>query len=416
MKRVGIIGFCLAVALGLIGVSAGSASAAAPEFSRSTSTPVKEGEKITFTSTAKLPKLESVGKVKIACATATDKGEIVGATGINTSVTFKECLKGTEKCTSTGATAGEIVTNTFEGKLGNLKSSSTPGVSFAQAKEKTSDAEFTCGTEEKIVLSGGVVGSITLKRATSKPPITFVQKAGIQQFESLFGGTLEILSLKVNTGAAETAGLSLKDVLVLPEEIAISKEVKWGRVTKAPFKEGEKMTFTSTAKAPHIESVGKVKIACLTATDKGEIVGPTVINTSLTFKECAKGTEKCTSTGATAGEIVTNTFEGKLGFLKSGSTPGVSFVQEKGKTDDAEFTCGTAEKVVLGGGMVGSMILTKATSKPPITFVQKAGIQAFESLFGGTLETLTLKVNTGTAEQAGINLKDVLVTPEEIAV
>ncbi len=414
MKHVRIVGFCLAVALGLIGATAGSASAAAPEFSRSTSTPVKEGEKITFTSTAKSAKLESVGKEKIACATATDKGEIVGPTGINSSFTFKECVKGTEKCTSSGAAAGEIVTNIFEGKLGDLKSSSTPGVSFAQAKEKTNDAEFTCGTE-KIVLSGGVAGSITLKRATSKPPIVFVEKLGIQAFEGLFGGTLETLSMTVGTGKAVQAGLSLKDVLALPEEIAISKEVKWGRVTKAPFKEGEKMTFTSAAKSAKLESVGKVKIECASGTDKGEIVGPTGINSSFTFKECVKGTEKCTSSGAAAGEIITNTFEGKLGFLKSGSTPGVSFVQAKEKTNDAEFTCGT-EKIVLSGGVAGSITLKRATSKPPIVFVEKLGIQAFEGLFGGTLETLSMTVGTGKAEQAGLSLKDVLATPEEITV
>ena len=138
------------------------------------------------------------------------------------SIAFKGCEMAAAKCTSTGAAEGEIVTNTFEGKLGNLKSSSTPGIALTQPKAKTNDSEFTCGTT-KVTLSGGVVGTVApTGKIVAKLTISYIQKTGIQLFESTFGGPLDILSTTIGTGSARQTGLALKDTITLPELIEIT--------------------------------------------------------------------------------------------------------------------------------------------------------------------------------------------------
>jgi hypothetical protein len=223
MKFLRLTGFCLAAALMLGAAAAGSASAAGPVFSKVIVEPLKEGEKVPFTSTTKKTTLETVAREKITCLSSTDKGELTGPTSLVLGVAFKGCeFAATKtKCTSTGAAEGEIITNNFEGKLGDLKSESTPGIALFQEKAKTVDAEFTCGAT-KVKLFGGVVGPITpVGAAVTKLILKWQQTSGIQLFENLFGGPLDNLSASFAEAKAERAALSGTDTLTLSKPIQV---------------------------------------------------------------------------------------------------------------------------------------------------------------------------------------------------
>jgi hypothetical protein len=222
MRRIALMALSLLSVAAASASAAVSAAAAEPVFERIVITPLKEGEKVPFTSKTGRTLLETPAKTKVACAGATDKGSIEGPTSLSLSVKFTGCESGAAKCTSAGAAEGEIVTNTFEGKLGNLKSGSTPGVALAQSKEHTNDAEFNCGATA-VKLFGGVVGAVApIGKTVSKLIVGFKESAGVQLFESLFGGPLEALSATFNGGTAESTGLEATDALTLAEPLQVS--------------------------------------------------------------------------------------------------------------------------------------------------------------------------------------------------
>jgi hypothetical protein len=215
-----LTGLCVAAVFVLGAVTAVSASAG-PVFSKVIVEPLKEGEKVPFTSTSGKTTLETVAKEKIICLSSTDKGELTGPTSLVVAVAFKGCEHLATKCTSTGALEGEIITNNFEGKLGNLKSESTPGIALFQEKAKPADAEFTCGTT-KVKIFGGVVGPITpVGNAVTKLKLSFKQTAGIQLFENLFGGPLDNLTASFAEAKAERTGLNGTDTLTLSKPIQV---------------------------------------------------------------------------------------------------------------------------------------------------------------------------------------------------
>jgi hypothetical protein len=220
MKRAWCLSFLAVIAAGAI--TTATAAAVEPVFQRVVTTPVKEGEKIPFKSTGAKTTLETVEKAKIACTSTTNTGSITGPTSLTLAITFKGCESSATKCTSAGAAEGEIVTNVFEGKLGNLKNGSTPGIALFQSKTSTVDAEFTCGTT-KVKLTGGVVGQVTnVGKPSTKLIISYVAKSGVQLFESLFGGTLDVLNLQFAEGKAMQSAVVTKDTLVFPEAIQVS--------------------------------------------------------------------------------------------------------------------------------------------------------------------------------------------------
>jgi len=225
MARIRIIGLCVvAAAFAMSTMAAAPASAAEPVFEHEIVmvTPLTESEKVLFTAASKKATLETVQKEKIVCASSSAQGSILGPSGISLSVAFKGCEELGSKCTSAGAAEGEILTNVFEGKLGNLKSGSTPGVALFQPKEHENDAEFVCGTTS-VEIFGGVVGPITtVGKLVTKLSLTYKSTAGIQLFESLFGGPLEVLAASFGRGKAEQAGLTATDVLTLSQPLEIS--------------------------------------------------------------------------------------------------------------------------------------------------------------------------------------------------
>jgi hypothetical protein len=224
MKRITLVGACLvAAAFAISGLAASTASAVEPVFERVIVVPIKEGEKMAFTSASAKATLETVGKVKIVCLSSSGKGNITGPTAISMAVTFKGCEEpvGT-KCTSTGALEGEVVVSGFEGKLGNLKSEATPGIALFQGSGHANDAEFSCGATT-VKIFGGVVGPITpIGSVVTKLKLIYKETAGVQLFENLFGGSLDNLSMSFSGGSAVRTGLLETTTITLSEPLEIS--------------------------------------------------------------------------------------------------------------------------------------------------------------------------------------------------
>jgi hypothetical protein len=223
MRRISSLALSLAAIAALFStIAIAAASAAEPIFERVIVTPVKEGEKISYNATGTKTALETVEHNKISCTSVAAKGAITGPSSLTMTVAFKGCESSATKCTSAGSAEGEILTNTFEGKLGNLKSGNTPGVALFQSKAATTDAEFTCGTT-KVRLTGGVVGPITtVGKVESKLTLTYSAKAGIQLFESLFGGALDVFNTQFGEAKAEQSGLNAHVTLTLAEPLEVT--------------------------------------------------------------------------------------------------------------------------------------------------------------------------------------------------
>jgi hypothetical protein len=132
---------------------------------------------------------------------------------------------------------------------------------------------------------------------------------------------------------------------------------------------------TSTPK-PSLETANKTKITCTGQSGTGEYTGTkTVGSATMTFTGCESLSHKC-STGATEGEIVTETLRGELGIITKGAEPakntiGLDLEPSSGDVF-AEFSCGSTSFEVRG-----SVIVKVATNK--MTTTQKLKYSAVKS-------------------------------------
>jgi hypothetical protein len=163
-------------------------------------------ERITFTSTSGKATLETVppGSHKVECASDTDTGEFTGHKTDTTTVRFKTCEALGFPCKSTGAAAGEIVTNVLKSELGFInKRAKTVGDALSPLTAANL-AEFECAGIT-IVVEGSVIGSITEVNA-SEYTLTFTQTKGVQNPTSLEGEPEDVLFTSIAGGAFEQSG------------------------------------------------------------------------------------------------------------------------------------------------------------------------------------------------------------------
>jgi hypothetical protein len=229
MKRIRIIGFCLATVFAF-SVMASSAWATQPMFyGVAVNGKLVEPEK--FSGTLGVSFLEGkTSKAKISCTGGTATGEAITPTETTTNVaTFTGCETSGLKCQN-GATEGTIVTAALDGVLGNV-SATLPGIRlFAPGEGGKSPktgalATFECGPGTvKVVVSGSVIGSLsgaygkTVAEAKFAATIkqTFAETEGGQKFTKFLAGECggnandcgaEQLTSTIN-GTPELAGLS----------------------------------------------------------------------------------------------------------------------------------------------------------------------------------------------------------------
>ncbi len=138
--------------------------------------------------------LEIDGVGGVHCTASTDEGKF---TTPNTAgkilVTFTGCTLKGGQCNNTGK-AGEIKTNALKGEVGYLKGKGGPspvvGVRLS-AESAEYDAEFICSGELYLRTIGPVFGEVdseAVNKLTDEVTLTFEQSAGIQRYRSFEGG------------------------------------------------------------------------------------------------------------------------------------------------------------------------------------------------------------------------------------
>jgi hypothetical protein len=200
MKRISIVGLCLAAVCAFSAVTVASASAALPEFI------LKSGKSfpITFDFSSGKGKLTPHSTLLpiIECESDLGKGTITGSMLAKiTTLTYHEChIQGSpHTCTTSGQPTGLIVGSVvLMVHLGYIKKNGEAGKEtgfLVKPETGTVNAEFECeGLAEKVVVEGEVVGQVTsnLNEFRETATITFSQGAkrgeqAIETFELLSG-------------------------------------------------------------------------------------------------------------------------------------------------------------------------------------------------------------------------------------
>jgi len=164
-----MVGLALVAAFAFAAL-AGTASAAAPEFYTKATLGTVAPTHISYTGTLGAAFLEGVSGTKITCLAGKATGETTDATHTGNNIThFTGCETGGVPCEN--AAAGEIVTKTLKGVLGNVVANKTPGIRLSDEVEGPGGhlAKFTCaGGAVAVDVKGSVIGSTT--GASGKTP------------------------------------------------------------------------------------------------------------------------------------------------------------------------------------------------------------------------------------------------------
>jgi hypothetical protein len=261
MRRIKIVGLCLVAVFALGALTAGSASATAPEFGRclkgtehavsnfdnskcvklASEDAVSEAEqlkkgvykwspgvvKTKFTTKMKeatIATLETVGGTKITCTGETSTGEYLNAKEIGKMVAkFTGCEFSGVKCNSTGKGTGEIDTHSLGGPIG-FETVVVPASKDKIANELHSEsgnvAEFSCAGIP-VVVKGSVLHKITANAMKLTATEKFTASKGKQKPEHFAGGVAKehILETSTNGGPFEQSGQTITSILTNEEKV-----------------------------------------------------------------------------------------------------------------------------------------------------------------------------------------------------
>jgi hypothetical protein len=167
-------------------------------------------------------KLETVSLSKIVCTGAAGTGEFAGGNAVErVTLTLTGCERSAQKCTSSGAGEGEVLTPLLSGVLGTVTLGETPakntvGLDLSPTAPGPMLA-FTCGTSNV-----SIRGSVILPFPTPKMALLYRLKAvalkGKQKIEHFVEGPTDVLESSVDEGAYERIGLSAIFNLTLEEK------------------------------------------------------------------------------------------------------------------------------------------------------------------------------------------------------
>ncbi len=244
MRQIRIAGLCLVVAFALGAVAATSAMATAPEYGRCLKKAKAEGKgytsskcitagegtkakyewvpgagKAKFETNGKIGLLTSVNGQKVECKTESSTGEFFEGNNKeagNMAIKFNECASLGQSCKSTGAKAGELVTNDVEALVGwENKAKKKTALELHPAKSVTSGLfiEFECATVV-VKVKGAVLVPIKNDAMKTSEVLKFKQKAGKQKpekWEEASGKT--ILEASFKGGSFEQSGQEIESTL-----------------------------------------------------------------------------------------------------------------------------------------------------------------------------------------------------------
>jgi|GEM_PF-991246 len=187
-------------------------------------------------------------------------------------------------------------------------------------------------------------------------------------------------------------------------------------VTKAPFK------TKLTSGAVTLESAVKAsKLTCTGETSTGAYTGyKTVRDVALTLTGCTRDAEKCSSTGAAPGEIVTKSLEGQLGVIKreaaaSKDKLGLDLYPAGMAGSVMEFICGSTS-VAVQGSVIVPVTANKMSLTDALKFKASKGKQTPEAFEGAPKDILKESFDGGPAENAGLNAAITQTSEEKVEV
>jgi hypothetical protein len=188
---------------------------------------------------------------------------------------------------------------------------------------------------------------------------------------------------------------------------------KWGtgaRYEWHPGALGVHFTTKLTAGTVSFETVKRSLITCKTENGSGEFAGiKTLGGVSLTFTGCEYLGQKCTSTLAGEGEIVTNPLEGVLGVERLGKTSsankiGVELFPAGSAAAFMEFSCGLTA-VTLRGGVIAPVVANKMLVSTTLKYSASGGKQHPEHFLAEPAAVLEASIDGRAYEQAGMRFE-----------
>ena len=158
---------------------------------------------------------------------------------------------------------------------------------------------------------------------------------------------------------------------------------------------GPKQKFTSTVGKVTLETVGGVKVTCVSGSGQGEITSLKGESIALVLSGCEERAahQTCQSASAAVGEIRTSALSGELGFIADTEplTPvaGLDLKPAPPASSLARFQCGGGERVVTGSVIV-PVASGKMSAAPALAFKATGGKQIPEGFEGLPTDTLSI--------------------------
>ena len=171
--------------------------------------------------------LETVSKTTVTCSGESGTGEYTGARAIGgVLLRFTGCEGLSQKCSSLGAAAGEIVSMPLAGAVGVEQLGYTPATNkIALDLEPVGGTgqvmEFTCGASD-VSVEGSVIAAVKADKMLSSQTLTFSASKGRQKPESFVGLPADVLAASFGGGAYEQAGLTAKLTETSEEPVEIN--------------------------------------------------------------------------------------------------------------------------------------------------------------------------------------------------
>jgi hypothetical protein len=188
--------------------------------------------KVHFTTTIKeLTKvmLTTIKGSKVTCTGETGRGEYTGLKAVGDVVltlTGCEAVSSKTKCTSMGATAGEIVTQPLEGMLGIDALGTTPasnkiGLDLFPVGRAGPFMAFSCASTT-ISVQGSIIVPVTANRMLKILTLSVAATKGKQKPESFVGEPADILEESFDGAKPEQAGLVVTMIQTNEEPVEIN--------------------------------------------------------------------------------------------------------------------------------------------------------------------------------------------------
>ncbi len=181
-----------------------------------------------FSGTGGPGNLDVVGLGEITCTASSLSGTLTSpTTGAGIKVKFTGCEVDGEKCKSSGAATGEIVTNALDGEVGYIDAAKTEVGIDSKGESSPYEAEFSCGIED-LVVKGSVIGLVSpVNTLTTTGEFTFERLGTTQLITKFEGGLPDTLVTEVcgncnpiGAGEKESA-LQGKFSVTLPERLEV---------------------------------------------------------------------------------------------------------------------------------------------------------------------------------------------------